>query len=438
MWRLLVVVLGLGFSFSAMAADQLLRLQGSNTIGAKLAPALVKVWLQKSGYSAITEQAPAHDEEQLVGRNAHGDTLTVTISAHGSATAFSGLLAGKADIGMASRRIEPSEVTALAGRGAMDMPECEHVLGLDGIAVIVNAGNPINKLDTATLRDIFAGRIKKWSQLGGANRPIHVYARDELSGTYDTFKNLVLTTAEPLTGAAKRFDSNADLSDSVAADPDGIGFVGLPYVRKSKLLAISEQGTRPIRPAPFSVATEDYALARRLFLYVPSKPVNELAQQFAAFAQSEQGQQVVDNEEFISQHIIADNETIGADAPAEYRQLAAHAKRLSLNFRFREGTVELDSKAHRDLERLVNYMNGPQGAGHQLMLFGFADASEVMPYQSLELAVHRADTVADMLIERNVSPLRVRGYGNTMPVAANDTEAGRQKNRRVEVWITDN
>ena len=436
MSRFLVVLACLFLSTTAVAADQELRLQGSNTIGAKLAPALARAWLQAKGYGDIKEQETAPEEERVVGRNGRGDTLAVVIRAHGSTTAFSGLLAKEADVGMASRPIKDKEVVELADRGAMNRPACEHVVGLDGIAVIVNPANPIDTLDTNTIRDIFSGRITKWSQLGGPARPIHVYARDDKSGTYDTFKHLVLSKEAPLTAAAKRFESNADLSDSVAADADGIGFVGLPYVRQSKALAVSEQGTRAIRPDAFSVATEDYVLARRLFLYVPSAPANPLAQEFASFALADHGQTVVEQVGFVSQHIIAGNMVAADDAPEEYRDLTRNARRLSLNFRFLSGSAELDSKAHRDVERLLSYMARSEFSGSRLLLLGFADHNEVMPYHSLELSVQRVDTVADLLIRQGVEPARVRGYGSALPVASNDNNVGRQKNRRVEVWIS--
>ena len=66
---------------------------------------------------------------------------------------------------------------------------------------------------------------------------------------------------------AEAFEDSAALSDKVAADPGGIGFAGLPYVRSAKVLAISDKGARALTPNRLTVATEDYILSRRLFLY---------------------------------------------------------------------------------------------------------------------------------------------------------------------------
>lgn len=418
----------------AGAEEALLRLQGSNTIGAKLAPELAKAWLVSKGYQELHETEIGPEELRLVATARSGQAITVKISSHGSSTAFSGLAERSADIGMSSRPIKDEEVASLREFGAMDSPAAEHVVGLDGIAVIVHPGNALAALDMATVRDIFAGKISNWAQLGGPSLPINVYARDDKSGTYDTFKSLVLGKEAKLVATAHRFESNADLSDSVAADTAGIGFVGLPYVRKSKALAVADEGTTPIIPAAFSVATEDYVLARRLFLYVPPGQTNRLVREFAEFAQSAAGQRVVERVGFVSQNIIAGPVVASSEGPEEYHSLIKQAQRLSLNIRFRAGSAVLDSKAHRDLERLLRYLQESKGQV-RLLLLGFADHNEVLPYHSYGLSVERADLVADLLLKHGVAATRVRGYGSALPVASNDTATGRQKNRRVEVWI---
>src|SRR5262249_32335289 len=146
--------------------------------------------------------------------------------AHGSGTATPGLASGKALIGMASRALNEAELTQLAQQGFGDMrsAENEHVVGLDGIIVIVSPANPIAKLSLQQLRGIFSGAAFDWSQVGGKPGSINVYARDAKSGTFDTFKTLVLDPGkQKLTGTAQRLESSNELSDLVANDPSGIG-----------------------------------------------------------------------------------------------------------------------------------------------------------------------------------------------------------------------
>ena len=270
-----------------------LRIHGSNTIGKELVPALCEEFLKYEGATSV-QRKPRQKEDETdvegVLPNQSTDPLTFEVQAHGSKTAFEDLAAGRCDIGMASRPIKSDEAQqcALAGLGNMFSPGCEIVVGLDGIAVFVNKSNPINALTKQQLADIFSGRVTDWSQVGGDPGPINLYAGDDKSGTFDTFKSLVLGAA-PLSPRSLRYENSAKLSDEVAADPNGIGFAGMAFVRGSKPLAISEAGTGALLPTPFTVATEHYPLSRRLFLYVPADPKNEWTRKFVDFALSELG-----------------------------------------------------------------------------------------------------------------------------------------------------
>ena len=130
-------------------------------------------------------------------------------------------------------------------------------------------------LNKEQIAQVFSGAITDWAKVHGSGGQINLYARDDKSGTYDTFKTLVLGPA-PLAGSAKRFEDSRALSDAVAADAGGIGFVGLPYVHDAKAIAVSETGTRALLPNRLTIATEDYPLSRRLFLYTPAIPQNPM------------------------------------------------------------------------------------------------------------------------------------------------------------------
>lgn len=135
-----------------------------------------------------------------------------------------------------------------------------------------------------------------------------LFARDENSGTWDTFESLVLKANGPgLSSSADRYESSQELSDRVSATPGAIGFIGLPYVRQSKLLAVTEgRGALPVYPTSFTVSTEDYPLARRLFLYLPATSANRHARAFVDFAIARSGQQVVRDVGLVSQNEAGD------------------------------------------------------------------------------------------------------------------------------------
>lgn len=410
-----------------------LRLHGSNTVGEQLAPALVRAWLEADGYTRIDVAEHATLERTITGTDPAGRQRSVEIHAHGSSTSFRDLDAGLADIGMSSRRIRPTEVERLQPLGHLNRPTNEFVVGIDGLAVIVHPDNPVSALSIKQIRDAFSGRHTNWRELGGPDRAITRYARDENSGTWDSFVSMVLQEAR-LAPGTERFESSSALSDRVADDPGAIGFIGLPYVNDSKALAVSAGG-EAVSPERFSSATEDYPLSRRLYLYVPDRELDGLGGAFARFAVRPEGQRIVDAIGFVGQEIELQRVAIPSAAPRTYREFVDGALRASLNFRFEAGRPELDSKSQRDLDRLIAFINSERGTGMDVLLMGFADPSETMRYFSVTLSVERVDYVAALLNRAGIPVRRSRGFGDAMTLAEGTGPTSAAKNRRVEVWL---
>jgi len=417
----------------AAKAEVLLRLHGSNTIGQELAPRLAEAFLKQQGYASVERGAPGERTRVTARDPRDGQPREIEIVAQGSATAFTSLAGGLCDVGLSSRRIKPEELAALRGKGLgeLDSAAAEHVLGLDGIAVIVHPNSPLSRIDTGTLRRIFAGEISDYSAAGGAAGPIHLYARDDRSGTFDTFKHLVIGE-QPLARAAQRFSDSVELSSAVARDPQGIGFIGIPYVRGARALAVGAPGAAALYPSAFTVATEGYELSRRLYLYVPVENVKPLALEFVSFALSSQGQEAVKASGFVDLTLRAMEAGACEHCPASYAALSRSGKRLSLDFRFLTGSANLDNRGLRDLDRLLAFRR--ENSQGRLVLVGFSDRRGAAA-QNLKLSLERAKKIAEELSERGVRAVDVEAMGSELPVASNDNENGREKNRRVEVWL---
>ncbi len=413
----------------------IIRMHGSNTIGAKLAPALAEEFFKLQGAKDVSIVYGKVAEEMTVIGTLPGETFPsgIDIRSHGSGTAFVDLKDGKSDIGLSSRRVEPTEAQSLTAMGDMTSPGNEHIVGLDGIAVIVNRANQLDSLTREQIADIFSGRITTWTQLLRQGGEIKIYARDDKSGTYDSFKSLVLGS-NSLSTKATRFEDSDELSDAVAQDPDGIGFVGLPYIRDAKAIAVSEGDAIALMPNRLTVATEDYLLSRRLYLYSPSTPRNDWVRRFIDFALSKNGQEVVAKTGFVAQNVESVKASTVENVPVEYKKLTTGAERLSLNFRFQKGGTDLDNKAQMDLDRAVNFLMDLNLSGQNLVLLGFAN-DEKDPEANLKLSKERAAGVAEHLKRRGVVPATISGFGPDLPVASDATEEGRSKNRRVELWL---
>jgi len=408
---------------------QTLRLTGSNTIGSALAPKLVRAWLLRQGATNLEADESVKERVKLTAM-LRGAPITVDIYSPGSAVAFECLKSGECDVGMASRPIKDEEARALSSLGDFTDPSCEHILALDGIAVIVNRRNPIAEMNLIDVARLLTGDEKSWLKVGGKVGNVHVYARDAKSGTFDAFAGAVLRGAK-MRADAKVFEDSAALVDAVAGDEQGIGFVGLSLVGGAKAVAVHDGDGQPLFPTVFTVATEDYPLSRRLRLYTAPTPPT-LVRSFVQFALSDEGQHVVDEAGFVALTLRRERPSLPDKVPSKYKSETKNADRLSVNFRFRTGAAQLDNRGVEDVERVVRFLARPEERARRLALFGFTDNQG---HANVELSQKRAQAVAQQLGARGVKVDSVIGFGEALPIAPNDSGEGRERNRRVEVWI---
>lgn len=433
---------------------------GSNAIGNSLMPALVEAFAEKNGFRIQKEIATTpRDTKIKISDSANREVATVDLRGLGTSTSFKALETGRADVSMSSRRIRPAEVDSLgrAGLGDMLSPTNEHVLGLDGLVVIVAEDNPAVSIPLDKLAAVLSGKIRDWSQLGLPPGAINVYAPDDDSGTFDTINQLILRPANTIIAStARRISNHKQLSDQVAGDPLGIGIVGIAYQRNAKILNVEMACGLIMQPSVFAMKTEEYPLTRRLFLYTPSRARVPLARALVAFALSGEAQPIVKAAKFIDQspdsisfkdqgsriaHALnAPNEDFDLSLMQALIKELKDAVRLTTTLRFKVGAAALENKARQDIARLVGGLKNGAYAGRQIMLLGFADSVGGFP-NNLVLAQNRADAVRAELLRvggSDLQPERVvaKGYGELAPVACNLVEdGGRFFNRRVEVWV---
>lgn len=412
----------------------LFTMKGSNTIGEKLAPALATKYLEEEG-AVNTSIIKTHAvEKTVVGTMKDGSIKGIEIKAHGSSTGFKALTDESTDIAMSSRQIKDKERKSLKGQyGDLRSIENEYTIAVDGLAVIIHPNLTIKQLSTEQLANIFSGKIKNWQQLGGDNQPISIFARDENSGTYDTFKSLVLKRHKvTLSEYAKRYESSSELSEQVSSTPGAIGFVALPYVNKAKAIAVAEAGVAlSFKPNRFTVSTEDYVLSRRLYLYYPSNNNNSHAKAFMEFVLKDQAQTVVENNNLISLKVNDATVRFNRNYPPRYLNMIRESKRLSITFHF-DSSLKLDNKGQRDIERLVSYVKSRRL--QDLFVFGFS-ADNASPANDKKLSKQLANIITQKLEAQGISAFYTQGYGSRGAIASNDTENGKAKNQRVEIWV---
>ena len=165
--------------------------------------------------------------------------VKVVIEAAGSATAPTALIDGQAQFGPMSRPMTAADVAAFEAKYGYKVSSFR--AAVDALAVYVNQENPIPCLTLPQLSGIFSSNrktpgsadIKTWSDLGvageWAQRPITLYSRNTLSGTYEYFREAALYGGDYKPEIKEKVGSEA-LVQAVAADKFGIGYSGIGYM----------------------------------------------------------------------------------------------------------------------------------------------------------------------------------------------------------------
>jgi len=208
--------------------------------------------------------------------------IEIDVQGGGSSAGITAAETGAADIGMSSRDLNEKESALWAVE-----------IAKDGLAVIINPGNPINNLTLDQVRDVYLGAVDNWSALGGNDARIHVIAREEGSGTRSAFESLVMGSGQ-ITPRAIVQDSNGAVRQLVSDDLNSIGFISLGLVDHS-VKAIDLDG---VRASVDNVINGSYRLFRP-FLFVSADQPTGSALEFIEFTLSPEGQQILSHEGLI-------------------------------------------------------------------------------------------------------------------------------------------
>jgi phosphate transport system substrate-binding protein len=228
--------------------------------------------------------------------------LMVAVTGGGSGTGIAALINGTCDVAESSRAMKPTEIEQAKAKG---VTPSEHVVGLDGIAVVVNPKNPLSRLSFEELRGIFMGSITDWKQVGGKPGPIVVLSREVNSGTHIYFKEHILRRGkekgpEEYAPSALLLPSSQAIADEVAKNVNAIGYYGMGYISpKQKVIAVAkeEQG-RYVKPSIQDVRKGKYPISRPLFWYTKGDPKGAV-KSLLDFVLSKEGQEIVLKLDFV-------------------------------------------------------------------------------------------------------------------------------------------
>jgi phosphate transport system substrate-binding protein len=202
------------------------------------------------------------------------------ISATGSGDGIKAVPAETAEVGMSSRELSPAELAS-----GIEV----HLIAIDGIAVIVNARNPVSNLSIDQIRDIYTGVITNWNQVGGRAGRIAVVSRESGSGTRSAFEEIVKFQDKLVRGAVE-FDGTGAVKAEISRNIDAIGYISLGSVDNS----VKPLNVDGVTPSTANVVNRSYKIARPFLLLTKrSRRLNQETRDFLAWVLTPAGQAIV-------------------------------------------------------------------------------------------------------------------------------------------------
>ncbi len=194
---------------------------------------------------------------------AHPD-ISLAISGGGSGNGIKALNEGLCDIAMSSRDIKASEVEQGKARNVTPVRTS---VAVDALVPVVHPENPVTALTVDQLRDVYAGKITNWKELGGKDETIVVVSRDTSSGTYETWIELIMKK-EKVAPSALLQASNGAVVQAVAKNPKAIGYIGFGYLNAS-LKKLTVNGVEATAQTALS---NQWPIARELYIFTNGEP----------------------------------------------------------------------------------------------------------------------------------------------------------------------
>ncbi len=330
-------------------------------------------------------------------------------------------------------------------------PFGSRALAFDALVPIVAPDNPTPEVSTADLARILSGEVENWAGVGGPDMPIVLHS---LAAGSDLQRALTDRLGAPIAADVIHPHLKA-LAHAVAKDPWALALTGRAEVGTARVLPLTDSCGFPLLPTPVSVKAEDYPLALPIFLLTPLRRLPLMAREFLEYLSTPAAQEAIAGTGYVDrsasrQPMTADGlrlinaiQGAGDDITlADLKRLVNlmdEADRLSLTFRFEDGSSTLDAQSQTSLSDLAELIASGKFRNEEMVLAGFSDgsgAAEANLALSLERAARVAQELAAIAPDLATASLpRVEGFGEALPMACDETAAGRNLNRRVELWL---
>lgn len=341
---------------------------------------------------------------------------------------------------------------------ATDDAPSHQLMGLQSFSVIVAPNAGINSISMNDLARIYAGEVKNWSEVGGADLSILPLQLPPTSPTGQAMQALIMEPAgKQVAGSVLTMSDEAGVAASINQFPGSISIVSAKSAIDAPPVSVSGACDIAVAATPFNIASGDYPLVRpvmarfntaagttlptALFDFAASPDAQNalLAIGFDSFSARTQGG--AEQNARLSQLLNADLDDAQRAVAGQMFQVLFGAQRLSPTMTGGAASGPEAAWNRAMLQSVVAAISDPANAGKEIVLAGFADSaagSEGAIAASASAAAEMGTvltTVAGSFLAENNITLSSYGFGNVSPATCIDGQVAGGDYTRVEVWV---
>lgn len=189
----------------------------------------------------------------------------------------------KTDFGMMTRDLNEAEKKKYPNIKAITIAK-------DGVAIVVHKDNPIKGLTSAQIRDIYAGKITDWSEVGGSKGKIVVTIREKGAGQRVAMESALMGGAAVNEKGAFVHASMGAMRDDIALNKAAIGYILISGIRDVKAITIDG-----IPASIASIKAGKWPMEVPLLLLTPGEPAGA-TKTMIDFLLSPEGQKAIEKQ----------------------------------------------------------------------------------------------------------------------------------------------
>jgi phosphate transport system substrate-binding protein len=427
-----------------------LSMASERVVGSSVTDALIRTYMAHQGLRDIVIKRTLDLSKTIyTGIARKGLKESVMVSVMPREQSLAALRRGEVDVALvaqqrvsASRKIGSTELLAA-------VPDSQHIqIGETAAFIIVSPNNPVNALTFRQLRLLLLGAVTDWSQLGGRPGKINPVGTAQMQPAIDLVADLIHLDPDNLDPEAEKLlrsrrdapnpisilPNRDELFERIASDRNAIT-IQFPHIPPSvKALKLGADNRKLTIPDADTVKSKDYPLAYRINLHYPRGPtIPAVAALIRASISLEMEVNLT-----LAGAALPGTEMLFLEpdpkAPSGYLEATKYGMMISKSIHFKADSLELTEDGKSAINRVADKLLSIRQDAGKIRLVGFSD-SQASTDESKALGLAMANVVATELRKRNVNTGYIYSFGDALPLDEDSTPYGRERNRRVQVWI---